>query len=336
MMTGGKKSLTEPPQNLKEAIDWVLKLKTENNAIDQLAEALDTLLKNVVGDVAVRVKGVYEGICEKFCNDCEKEFTPALILKYYIKNLEKLGPAQLSEDKDDETFLKKFKDGSSNLKTCITKLPENLKTFLGCDNNQLTSFNGNGIIKSNGSSSYTPAYQNATWNAHEATECAVILLTVAQMLFIGLGYFYWQCESKDGNWKDQQFQYSGSSTNALSAYLDAMGFKYAELSEQKKQGSQIAEVLEQTFSELTKNASLLYHKYLGEMIKKAVSPSTSPLACCFAIATPFFTPNDTYTVETSSPATPSFAGYSGTAALASGAYGFNLGGLGTFVSGLLV
>ncbi|GIX64520.1 uncharacterized protein BcabD6B2_39550 [Babesia caballi] len=330
-MTAGKK-LTQALTNLKEAIDWLIKI-SKLQKIGNLAAALEKFLKDV-GEVAVRVKGVYEKICEKFCKDCEKGFTPALILKYYIRNLEKLGPAQPSEGKDDETFLKKFKDGSSNLKTCITKLPENLKTFLGCSDYKLTSFNGNGIIKSDGSSSYTPAYQNATWKADEATECAVILIAIAPMLFLGLGYTYVKCSQTKGKkkgWSDMKIM-NGSHINAFGYFLTEIGFSKDALNGDK-QGRDILSQLSNLTGLQSSNVSSNEHPYnfFKELHKKVLDStphdSSHPLTSLYLLSYLYLT-SPAYS-ETSITTSKASIATLGATALAGGAYGLNIGGFAT-------
>ncbi|GIX62251.1 variant erythrocyte surface antigen-1 family protein [Babesia caballi] len=195
-MTSGGKSLTTPPENLKEAVDWVIHI-SELKQLEQLAAALEALLKHDGSEVAVRVKEVYEKICEKFCNISDTlDGRPAPALKYYLKNLETFEPVKRSGDEGDGNILRKFRDGSVSLETSISTLAENLKTFLGANEDGLTSFTGQGIIKTGGTSSYNPAYNGAQWSADEAEQCAVILLAVVPMIFLALNYIHPKC--KDG------------------------------------------------------------------------------------------------------------------------------------------
>ncbi|GIX65369.1 uncharacterized protein BcabD6B2_48040 [Babesia caballi] len=334
MTTAGPKKLTDPPKDFKEAIDWVIKI---NDHTQDLTTALDTLLNNDLGDVAVRVKGVYEGICEKFCNGCENGSTPDRILKYYLKNFETFEPVRRSGDETDEKMLKRLKGESESLKASLSQLPENLKKFLGWKE---SSFDNSGIIKNSGTSSYTFAYQNAEWKSEEATECAVILLIVAPMLFFGLVYLYWQCAPGSGSsapsisWSGQSL----STDNALKKYMEALGYKE---NLNGKTGQNIVGLIEKMFSgELSSDAasSKTYPNFFGKLHKKTVNSSppspSSPLTSLYLISY-YYISYPLHDVQSSSPANPSFLGYSGPAALAGGAYGFNIGGLGTFVSALL-
>ncbi|GIX65467.1 extracellular matrix-binding ebh, putative [Babesia caballi] len=120
-MTTGK-SLTDPPENLKEAIDWVIKIKNDNNT-DDLAATLEKFLKRDGSDAAVRVKGVYEKICEKFCNISDTlDGRPAPVLKYYLKNLEMFEPVKRPDDETNEKMLERLKGGSASFTSYITTL----------------------------------------------------------------------------------------------------------------------------------------------------------------------------------------------------------------------
>ncbi|GIX65016.1 variant erythrocyte surface antigen-1 family protein [Babesia caballi] len=346
-MSEPTKSLTDPPKDLKEAIDWVIKIKNDdNNAIRDLAKELEELLKHDGSEVAFRVKGVYEGICKNFCPGCENGFTPARIIKYYLKNLETLEPVKGSGGDDDKKILKRLKDGSTELKTSITKLPENFKAFLGCNDSDLKKFTGDGIIDKSGSS-YTPAYQSAEWKPSEAQDCAAILLGIMPVVYIGLTYLYWQCapvatNSSDKLWQKQNLNGSGCDQGSLKQYMEALGYTENDLNTSKN-GGNIVTLMDSMFSgELQKHKSTAssksYPNFLSELQKplesKPPQPTSSPLTSLYALSYYYIT-NFLYVVEPTSPATPSFAGYLGVTALAGGAYGFNLGGLGTFMSALL-
>ncbi|GIX61332.1 uncharacterized protein BcabD6B2_07670 [Babesia caballi] len=285
----------------------------------------------MVAMLQYELKGVYEKICEKFCNISDTlDGRPAPVLKYYLKNLETFESVKRSSAETDEEILMRLKGESRTFTSSISTLAKNLKTFLGATADGLTSFNGTGIIKNSGAN-YNPAYQNAEWKSEEATECLIILLTVAAILFFGLSYLYWQCEGQDG-WATKS-----PSQDDFKQFLVVFGYTESDLNNSKK-GQQITTQLQSACSQLQTHKSTAssesYHNFLTALHKTALnsqppSPTTSPLTSLYALSYYYIT-NFLYTVESSSPAMPSFAGYSGVTALAGGAYGFNLGGLGTF------
>ncbi|GIX62570.1 uncharacterized protein BcabD6B2_20050 [Babesia caballi] len=322
-MTSQQKPLTEAPKNLKEAIDWVIQIK--GHAQD-LAKELKKLLKHDGSEVAMRVLESYrlasQSVIEKLTPQKEKFHfaVPHAILNKLGQGLDPFpsGSAAISRE-EAEKWVSKVQGNTSEM--LIKDLAEGLKMFVD---------QPNGILQNPNISAYPETSMWPDSSADKKT-CALIFLGIGPMLFYGLTYLYWWCESQ-GDWKRLQFQNSGS-TNSLSAYLDAMGFKDSEFNEQKKQGSKIAEVLDKAFPELKNNANEPYPSYLSKLLKETVSTSTS-LTSLYVLSYHFIT-HPLYIVESTSPATPSFLGYSAPAALAGGAYGFNLGGLGTFMGALL-
>ncbi|GIX65990.1 variant erythrocyte surface antigen-1 family protein [Babesia caballi] len=342
-------SLSVPPKNLKEAIDWVLRVigkdsgNNGNEAIKGLAEELKKLFDKDAGEVArgvLTVMGksitdladklgeVEEDVSNSFVNKRKIFAVLEAYLQYYRGTFENVRDYGSSVSDQDRDKLKGWLTGKSS--GPIAKLAEGLGKLIGYQDGQVK----NGGIGNQ--SEYKSAYKRdeVKWpeSPDDKRTCALIFLGIAPILFYGLTYLYWQ-STDEGDWKSSSFSGS-SSTDALSAYLDAMGLEHSEFNQQKTQGSTIAEALKQALPELTKNANEHYPEYLRKLLKEPVS-STSPLSCCHLIASPLFTPNSTYDVQTASPVSPSFLGYSGLGALAGGAYGFNLGGLGTFVSALL-
>ncbi|GIX64813.1 uncharacterized protein BcabD6B2_42480 [Babesia caballi] len=348
MAVADKKKFTAPPTNLKEAIDWVLKIK-EVSAINELGDALEALLKEETGDVAVRVQDVYEKICEKFCKDCEEHYNHASYLKRYLNKLQTFEPVHRSVAETDEDILKRLKGESQGLKTSLPKLPENLKTFLGSSDYASKNFDGKGIITSSGGG-YTFAYQNAGWKPGETEECAVILLAVAHMLYIALSYIHSKCSKKKGpkskqgenGWSDMKIKSDTIKNNGVSAFgdfLTGMGFPKDTLNGDKEGSHILSQLSEFTELKMSDTASIDHpYSFFKDLPQNALKPSpqlsTTPLTSLYLISYYYIT-NFLYNVQSTSPATPSFLGYSGLAALGGGAYGFNLGGLGTFMSALL-
>ncbi|GIX62159.1 variant erythrocyte surface antigen-1 family protein [Babesia caballi] len=354
-------SLTTPPTNLKEAIDWVIKISTENGAIKGLAEELLKLLDKDAKDVAEGVlrvmgkslKGVVEGLKKSHSQIPSRGLQGYLSnSKTFLDTVSHYGTAVPEQRR--KTFIKWLeKDATKGTGGPISTLADGLKKFIGYQGNGKPD--STGIIKSR--NSYQSAYDGKQWSDVEDQKnvCAKIFLGVAPLIFYLLPFLYWKCKlpaNEDCGWKEKNLNHE-----PLQKFMgsEAIGFK-AELHESKK-GSHVTTLIgstcfkeietayEQGKKEAQKNLStktLSMEPYYATVIRhleqsatSKPSPSTSPLSCCFAIASPFFTPNPLYIVEFTSPATPSFLGYSGLSTLAGGAYGFNLGGLGTLMSALL-
>ncbi|GIX62472.1 variant erythrocyte surface antigen-1, alpha subunit [Babesia caballi] len=145
--------------------------------------------------------------------------------------------------------------------------------------------------------------------------------TAIRLIYEGLTELYWKCKSEmtknsRGNEPKAFLTSNGFSGNQLKSSLDANTIFTAlqNFTEFKTAYNPPPTSLDAFRSQLEQNAS--------------TSPSKSPLAALYILATYAY-------VQSSSPATPSFAGYSGTAALAGGAYGLNFGGIATMMSALL-
>ncbi|GIX64739.1 variant erythrocyte surface antigen-1 family protein [Babesia caballi] len=341
-----KKSLTEPPENLKEAIDWVIQI---NAHAQDLAAALDALLKNDGSEVAMKVLDKYrlvsESVIEKLTpQTSERHFAvPHAILN---KLSEGLRPFNERSDarinrKTLEQWVAEVRE--ANLEKLIEGLARGLMKFIGYKENSGRADGQNGI----GSQNYESSYKSVTdkWDSlspDQHRDSAFILLGIMPVLYFGLSYLYWWCSpDSDGHprWSKLKINDSGGQTQ-LKTLLTKVGFTHTSKLNGDKTGQNIVLFLNTGFNELFqgKASSQDYPKFLEKLQETAHwSPSLNtshPLTSLYLISYYYIT-NFLYIVEPTSPATPSLAGYSGTAALAGGAYGFNIGGLGTFVSALL-
>ncbi|GIX63503.1 variant erythrocyte surface antigen-1 family protein [Babesia caballi] len=356
-MSSGKTTLTIPPTNLKEAIDWVLRVsgkdngQDDNGAIKGLAKEVKNLLDKDDGDVAQGILDVispFIGVVTKGFSvmsadsNVKNRFvrSPAAFIGTFKGKVELVRDYGTAVDDGRISQLIDLlqKDVHSPGSGPITKLADGLKTFIGWTGATV----GNDGIGKNGQ--YTSSYKKeVTWDSLKDNEagkktCALIFLGISPILFYTLLFLYWVCSDGTPSWKGDKLT-SGS----LKTFMEKMGFSVNQLDD-SKQGSKVATSIGNTcFGEIKtafgsgKPAETHYAtvvKSLEESKNLSIHPETFPLSACHRIASPFFTPNDTYTLESTSPATPSFAGYSGLSALAGGAYGFNLGGLGTFMSAL--
>ncbi|GIX64795.1 uncharacterized protein BcabD6B2_42300 [Babesia caballi] len=335
MTTDGQKSLTQPPENLKEAIDWVIKIQNDNNAINDLAAALQELVKEDGSEIAMKVLDKYRLVSKTVIQgleDANREILKAEEKFYFthtalnnlsqgLKPFNTKSAAHVSQENVGTWVLNEQKD---NLQELVNGLANGLNKFL----------NNSGILTS---PSYTSAYNSApSWSSlttSDKRECAAILLAIMPVVYIGITYLYWQCEGI-GGWDKQKL----SEDKDLKKFLVAFGYANKDFNDSKR-GQEIATQLTTAFSNELKTAygssQTHYFKFLKALQDKAPTPSTtSPLTSLYSLSHYYIT-NFLYDVQSTRPTTPSFLGYSGTAALAGGAYGFNLSGLGTFMSALL-
>ncbi|GIX62603.1 variant erythrocyte surface antigen-1 family protein [Babesia caballi] len=310
-MTSGdqKKSLTQAPENLKEAIDWVL-----------------------------RVSGGDQGSVPYPMN--------------FVKTLHFiLNTIPHTEDDFRSKALKEIKiDENAFQKGFIYRLAEGLQTFIGYEfkyekQSHKIKIEGNGIVKSgeiySGSSvppqppsndTYTTAYggsrlydeDHKVENAKKkAVQC---FFTAIQFIFEGLTELYYDCRNR---WSGQSL----SANSEPNQFMQKNGFDKTKL-KTTMTGATIATQTLQSPTEFQKahtavssNPSL--DSFRSQLEQGAMSnTSDSPLSALYTLATYAY-------FHSTSPASPSFAGYSGLDALGGGAYGLNLGGLGTFMSALL-
>ncbi|GIX63227.1 uncharacterized protein BcabD6B2_26620 [Babesia caballi] len=318
-MTAEKK-LTTPPTNLKEAIDWVLRVSELGHTQD-LAEALENLLGEDADDVAVRVHDVFDviksNIIEQFdkMNDFPRD--------HYKGCMRSATTGLKAVERPDNMK-------SVNLETAITALAEGLKKFLGYSGS--TNFSGQGIIASNGKG-YTLTYNTATWIPDEAPKCTAIFLGILPAIFFGVTLTYWKCSEKNG-WHYKTLT-NESTQSTLTYFLTQMGYSASVLNN-GKQASEVIGYLKSGFTELSKAnvKNVAYSAFLYTLLSKTPNTISFPLTTIYRISH-YCISYPLYTVQSTSPATPSFASFSGVAALGGGAYGLNLGGLATFMSALL-
>ncbi|GIX62255.1 variant erythrocyte surface antigen-1 family protein [Babesia caballi] len=208
------------PSNLKEAIDWILRVTGKDggqNGTQQLAGAVKELLKDVelreseLGLTCMQIKGA------------------------------------LGE------WLNKNQNGKG-IKSLIESLAEGLATFIGYKTPGGNGEIGTGGIGKQGKPhesrdeaketiygilTYKDGYiwsypRGADWNTHFSSadkghaKAAMIFLSCLPMVFYGLGLLYWRCRS-GGRWEKQNINYSNS---PLRYFLSSQGFGKEELSGQ--------------------------------------------------------------------------------------------------------
>ncbi|GIX63378.1 variant erythrocyte surface antigen-1 family protein [Babesia caballi] len=308
-MSPDQKSLTEAPQDLKEAIDWVLRvtagdlgpvINTSNLIISLGGIQSETshsheFLNNVLNKI-ISGRGSYAtGPLTAVATGLQK------IIGYEYVNGDQRGKGT-------------WKISDSGI----------LKSGVISANGLPTASAPNGI--------YTSAYSGSQWaevlstveNANRIT--IQNFFTSIQLIFEGLTELYVKCKTE---WYSQSL----GANSELKQFMEKNGFSGTQLNASMT-GNQI---ISQAFKDLKefdtaygvagKNPSL--DAFRSELEQSAWSnPYEYPLSALYILATYAY-------VRSTSPASPSFAGYSGPAALAGGAYGLNLGGLGSLMSALL-
>ncbi|GIX62287.1 variant erythrocyte surface antigen-1 family protein [Babesia caballi] len=297
-MSEPKKSLTTPPENLKEAIDWVLRVSGRDGTLTDKTTELTN---------AISVRSTATAYSNNF----------------------------MSEVNDMSSF--------------ISRVAAVLQSFIGYEysgrkeDNYNFRINGNGIIKlgiiiakrqsqSTNNNVYTSAYRSTSWdfavgNSNDAKIKAVQCFYIAiEKIFEGLTKLYLKCKK---GWSS----YRLDGNTDLQNFMKQNGFGKTQLNPSMTADKIASEVLKgfkefsTAYNSAGDNPSL--DAFRSQLEQNAMSsPSNYPLTALYILATYVY-------VQSTSPATPSFLGYSGTAALAGGAYGFNLGGIGTFMSALL-
>ncbi|GIX62926.1 variant erythrocyte surface antigen-1 family protein [Babesia caballi] len=225
------KKLTDCPSNLKEAIDWVLRV-TGKDGVDRSPS---------VGNIAVLAREV-----------CKL-----------------LGSLTGAISRDVTGIIRKNEEYAGSGHDPISKLAEALRVFIGYDGGPRGTIEGTGIAmkpksnfekpydgledrsKKNSDGYFFSCPRGATWlqdvqhaqvsgGQKEAEQlCAHILLGCMPILYYGLTYLYWQSsDDTSGVWKDKQFDGSHegsrlSEEGALSEFMQAIGYQRTSLSKSK-------------------------------------------------------------------------------------------------------
>ncbi|GIX64334.1 variant erythrocyte surface antigen-1 family protein [Babesia caballi] len=257
-MTTGQKSLIVPPKNLKEAIDWVLRVSgkdssNDDSAIKGLTGELIKLLDKDAGEVARGVLEVmgksFDKVVKGLKDFQDKNAISTFVLRGLIekvsKSLQKVtdygsaaGPAFIKEVRG---LLQKevINPGEGP----IGKLADGFKMFIGWQNNTVGQ---DGIGKPGG---YQSKYDRneAKWPSKpdEQKTCALIFLGLLPLIFYFLPYLYAKCNEK-GDWNSK-----GLANGEVKEFMesDAVGYT-GNLG--IKQGSDVANILKSSFGELNR------------------------------------------------------------------------------------
>ncbi|ORM39889.1 uncharacterized protein BXIN_2427 [Babesia sp. Xinjiang] len=234
------KEITCPPGNLKEAIDWILRVTNKDDK------------KNGGGGNGEKLGSEVAGLLQK-----AKDHITTLLkeAEKLPEDAKKAATEKLTKDKNVLTEVKQ------QLTSCqlITELADNLKQFI------------DGI--KNGGTYESSSYKDATWdnqcNNNDHNTCASILLGALPVIFSGLSYLYWQCNKGNGppgggnNWSTQ---YIHDTNFSLGIYFVCCGYDLTKLNQNKK-GQQVGETCFQEFTNGTANVTGDYSKYINTLLE---------------------------------------------------------------------
>ncbi|GIX62925.1 variant erythrocyte surface antigen-1 family protein [Babesia caballi] len=343
-----KTSLTQTPENLKEAIDWIRKIE-QDNGINELANALKEVLGKHISVVARDVQGIFADLSDNVIlklNEADeqiKEFSeqdfadPETILQNLSLGLDPFDDDRDGHISQDDVY--KVRDwvnsvGDSDLQTLISGVANGLKSF------------DTGIMQTIPQSSayfYTISWSELGDN--EKNICVSILLAIVPVVYGALSYLYWRCTPSTGSsgpvqsWSEKNL----TQGNDLQKYVESLGYNRNYLNNQKN-GKTIVSLMDQAFPTLkaaynaadsSNNPS--YPAFLGKLQQTALASlpsnysSNSPLTSLYLLSYRYLT----YPLDDNSTADNILLGLFGTVVLVGGAYGFDVGGFGTAIDRLL-
>ncbi|GIX62507.1 uncharacterized protein BcabD6B2_19420 [Babesia caballi] len=173
----------------------------------------------------------------------------------------------------------------------IKRVAERLGSkFLGYSGQGVQSFNGSGIVPSNGS--YVSTYRDAEWQEQDKSEYVSIFLAAAPFVFWSLAYLYLRCKDSRG-WYTETLD---SSISGIGSFMLKMGFTPTQL--RNVNGSTVANVLDSggtyAFTELNTTfrsssyshySSSDYSKFIEGLQRPFQSDAIDrPLACSYLLS----------------------------------------------------
>ncbi|GIX64967.1 variant erythrocyte surface antigen-1 family protein [Babesia caballi] len=195
MAAGGGKSLTDCPSNLKEAIDWILRVTGKDTANGE----------NKAADLA---KAIQELITTTGVTQVKPEIT---IDHNLIENLA-IGLARFIGYNDNQGTI-----GTGGI--AVGKNPGQASVPLNPGDP------GSGYKLTYDSSA---AWSNSFRNNGATTKAAKIFMGCLPMIFSALSYLYWRCNEKgNGEWKNMAFN---SQSDPLGYFMLSNGFTSKQLS----------------------------------------------------------------------------------------------------------
>ncbi|GIX64930.1 variant erythrocyte surface antigen-1 family protein [Babesia caballi] len=291
------------PSNLKEAIDWILRVTGKDGGgggddANKLAEAIIKVpefkeaIKATIKDVTNKVEGARKSLDAEPLNKSQHEQRVnelGGLLKAYENLQQWLELEKIDHGKEKmKGLIKKLATGLQELKKGVTGVRNwsAYNTRNGWENVESSPFTVNGK------------------SIQGSDLCAMIFLGCIPLYYHGFTYLYWQCRSNGGEWAGQTFKGDHNKGYALHYFMTAMGFSYWELSGNQSQTGQSITVSSVPFDELSISptvASTSYSGFLKSLHKKLWdirTPYTQlenhPIAVLFLAATAYFQQNQGY------------------------------------------
>ncbi|ORM39843.1 uncharacterized protein BXIN_0212 [Babesia sp. Xinjiang] len=222
-----ERQLADCPTNLKEAVDWLLRLTNKDGqggrpnegkiharqyhvflvAVNELAKEVEKLLKEVQGFIKAKDGKVLSNVLQALAND--KLFT--------LSNINFGG----------------FHPGG-----IILQLSDGLAEFIGYYG---AGINGMGIGSNSNENTYKSSYKGAQWERGESAKYALIFLGCIPIMFFGLSYLYWQCSpgtnEQNRRWTCDRGSHKGGLKcqaitdyrNPICVYLQSMGYNISQI-----------------------------------------------------------------------------------------------------------
>ncbi|GFE55994.1 variant erythrocyte surface antigen beta subunit, putative [Babesia ovis] len=219
-ITPGDKSLTDSPTNLKEAIDWILRITNQDGLENPAAEGVGAAA-NAAATSSTGTGGVASGSGAAAGKGEDKRVCICQLAEA-VRDLFRNVEQQLEPWERDlvHDIVSQIRDvgGTHHLKELIYRLGYGLSKFVR-GTGKGTDGKPNGIIKENG---YTSHYKKESTlkevskKASDLIICAKILMGAIPLVFSGLSYLYWICSGGKGG--------SNGKSRELIHYVWRMGY----------------------------------------------------------------------------------------------------------------
>ncbi|GIX63656.1 variant erythrocyte surface antigen-1 family protein [Babesia caballi] len=237
-MVSAHKPLTRFPSNLKEAIDWILRITG----------------RDVPGSNSSNASPNIQALAEEF------------------KGL--WGKVENRESPETQGVLTEIEQECTHGRGPISKLADGLGSFIGYTGGHMGSGGIGSDRKSNGKQKYESDYSasgnpGASWDGLSTDDkqtCAIIFISCVPICYYVLTYLSWRCRYGYGNgeWSDYHFDGVTGGTTYLKDFMESMGFKNVLLSHNT--GKTVMHAVAKKISDLnTTNNGKSYSEFLNQM-----------------------------------------------------------------------